>query len=558
MAHLRLRDEPSAGNVLQGCATSRKAPGPAGGAGVWRPSPGDLSGISVPPARRGRISPNGTIAGATVADVGRVLGAGRDVEILDLGMGKVLRRPRHPRSLEREAFVMRYVRGAGFPVPEVLEIRDEGLVMERLEGVTMLDDLLAHPWRLRRHANGLAQLHHRLHSIPAVEGLRDRYGPAAPGDVVVHGDLHPNNVLLTRSGPVVIDWANAGRGPGAADVADMWLMLACGDSGLNGVRRFLVEAARRPFLTAFLAAAGREEAARYLAAAATWRARDEALHAAERAAIWRLVEKHGTHPDGRASGVTRFRFPFPSPVPVAHMGSHGPGREKNSLAALTRALSLSVPCLEFDVSALGDGTLVLCHESVLELDGRYQPLRLLRSADIERLPVSAEGSPLDLALDVLAGGDCLIVLDWKPRDALGRLAAVGERLRRRGLAERTLVSTGEVASLIEVKRLVPGIATGLSVAVDSPDPVRDRWAELVESAHADAVMLDRRFKDLPARIARARELGRGVFVWTAIEDWQFAALQALRPDGIMTDAIERHLPLIPRPPGKDDMEGTSV
>jgi aminoglycoside phosphotransferase (APT) family kinase protein len=41
----------------------------------------------------------------------------------------------------------------------------------------------------------------------------------------VHLDLHPANVVLTASGPAVIDWPNAGRGDGLADVATTWVIL---------------------------------------------------------------------------------------------------------------------------------------------------------------------------------------------------------------------------------------------------------------------------------------------------------------------------------------------
>src|SRR5207253_7137372 len=56
-----------------------------------------------------------------------------------------------------------------------------------------------------------ADLHRRLQAIPAPSGT--------PGLVVVHGDLHPLNVIATADGPVVIDWRNAEEGPAAYDVA---------------------------------------------------------------------------------------------------------------------------------------------------------------------------------------------------------------------------------------------------------------------------------------------------------------------------------------------------
>jgi thiamine kinase-like enzyme len=46
-------------------------------------------------------------------------------------------------------------------------------------------------------------LHRQLHAIPAPADLP---APLGEGTSLVHLDLHPGNVLLTASGPMVIDW----------------------------------------------------------------------------------------------------------------------------------------------------------------------------------------------------------------------------------------------------------------------------------------------------------------------------------------------------------------
>ena len=223
----------------------------------------------------------------------RVLASGRDAEMVDLGGGRVLRRPRRPRSLDAEAALMRLVRAAGYPVPEVYEVRPEGMVMERVDGPTMLADLAAHPWRVRRHARTLAGLHRDLHRIPMTGDLRPAFGAAAPGDVLVHGDLHPDNVLLAAGGPVVIDWSNGGRGPAGADVADAWLVLAGAQLPASAARRLLVGLLRAGFLAAFLRAAGREDAARHLPLALERRAADANLAEAELATMRLVAARRG-------------------------------------------------------------------------------------------------------------------------------------------------------------------------------------------------------------------------------------------------------------------------
>lgn len=221
----------------------------------------------------------------------RVLAAGRASEILALDERRVLRRTRGAADLDREAALMRYARQRGFPVPEVFEVRPDGLVLERVAGPTMAADLVRHPWRVGPHARTLADLHHRLHRVAPPPGVPARYGGAGAGDVLLHGDLHPLNVLLSPRGPVVIDWTNAGRGPAGADLADAWLVLASGRVPGSPLPRLAFAAVRRHFLRCFLDAAGREDATAYLEIAAAVRCRDPHVDPAERAAMQEAVRR---------------------------------------------------------------------------------------------------------------------------------------------------------------------------------------------------------------------------------------------------------------------------
>src|SRR5688500_808203 len=135
---------------------------------------------------------------------------GRASSVTDLGDGTMLRLGGHP---EREAAIMELARTHGFPVPRVHEVRPDALVLERIDGPTMGQALTRRPWEVLRHVRILADLHHRLHAIP-FEGL-----------TLIHFDLHPDNVLVTPQGPVLIDWTNARGGSAAADIAMTWLIL---------------------------------------------------------------------------------------------------------------------------------------------------------------------------------------------------------------------------------------------------------------------------------------------------------------------------------------------
>ena len=49
------------------------------------------------------------------------------------------------------------------------------------------------------------------------------------GDALCHGDFHPDNILISSRGPVVIDWNDATRGNPHADIARTLLLLQQGD-----------------------------------------------------------------------------------------------------------------------------------------------------------------------------------------------------------------------------------------------------------------------------------------------------------------------------------------
>jgi streptomycin 6-kinase len=115
---------------------------------------------------------------------------------------------------------MRHVLERGYPAPRVFDVSGPDLTLERIDGPTMLDDLRRRPWGFRTHARTLARLHRELHAIAPPDFLRGE------GDAILHLDLHPANVMLGPRGPVVIDWANAARGPAGLDVALTAVVLA--------------------------------------------------------------------------------------------------------------------------------------------------------------------------------------------------------------------------------------------------------------------------------------------------------------------------------------------
>jgi len=135
---------------------------------------------------------------------------GRASEVTDLGDGTVLRVGGDP---EREARLMELARTHGVRVPRVVQVRPDALVLERIDGGTMAARLLRRPWEVARQVGVLVALHDRVHRVPL------------DGAMLIHRDLHPENVLFAPDGPALIDWTNAGPGDPAMDLALTWLIL---------------------------------------------------------------------------------------------------------------------------------------------------------------------------------------------------------------------------------------------------------------------------------------------------------------------------------------------
>jgi aminoglycoside phosphotransferase (APT) family kinase protein len=159
---------------------------------------------------------------------GRLIGTGRAADVYELDGDRVLRRYRVRASVEHEARLMEYLYSVGFPVPEVFQADGKDLVMARVVGTDMLTELGKRPWKAWQYASTLAAMHDRLHEIEAPPWLRR---PLGDGDRVVHFDLHPGNVMLTKDGPVVIDWSNGSAGPPGADVAMASLIMRVSEVG---------------------------------------------------------------------------------------------------------------------------------------------------------------------------------------------------------------------------------------------------------------------------------------------------------------------------------------
>jgi aminoglycoside phosphotransferase (APT) family kinase protein len=164
-------------------------------------------------------------AGAAEEPRGRLIASGRAADVFDLGDGTVLRRYRSDHDSEPEGRLMRWLADSGVPVPRVHRANGRDLVMDLVSGPSMLDDLQRRPWRLLRHARTLAALQRSINDVVAPDWLPTA-GAVPDGGAVVHGDLHPMNVILGPEGPVVIDFTNAASGLAEFDAAMSYVLMS--------------------------------------------------------------------------------------------------------------------------------------------------------------------------------------------------------------------------------------------------------------------------------------------------------------------------------------------
>lgn len=219
---------------------------------------------------------------------GPLLASGRDGDIFEFGPGLVLRRAKSGRVIEREAKIIAYAHEHGYPVPKIHDVLAGGteIVMERIEGPMMMDEMLRQPWRMARYCRELSDLHDRLHVIPAPDWL-----PEAGGDRLVHLDLHPMNVMMTAAGPVVIDWTNAARGEPLLDVGVTLVLLTCPRIPGSNLLNVVLGPVRKMLGRSFAKRYRGRELDRQLVIAAGLKALDANMSAEEVVAIERVAAR---------------------------------------------------------------------------------------------------------------------------------------------------------------------------------------------------------------------------------------------------------------------------
>ena len=214
---------------------------------------------------------------------GALLARGRTAEIYAWGDNAVLKLFFDwvsESAVQHEVAVGRAMSATNLPTPKYLgavEVAGQrGLLYERVDGPSMVRVMTTQPWRLTQLATQFAELHAAVHKqkgdgFPPLRGQLTwtiehtdlppelkAYALAAldrleDGDKLCHLDFHPDQVILTPAGPVVLDWMTAGQGNPLADVARTVILFKIGQLPYGGWwQRTVINAARRLFLRTYL------------------------------------------------------------------------------------------------------------------------------------------------------------------------------------------------------------------------------------------------------------------------------------------------------------------
>ncbi len=153
-----------------------------------------------------------------------------------------------------EADITRAVYEAGLPAPAtegVVEVEGRpGVVLERVDGASMWNQMQDTPGRLPGLIEELVDLQVRIHAAGPIDGLpdlvtrlhgkideaerlpepergeaHDLLATMPAGTALCHGDMHPANILLSARGWIVVDWFDAAIGYATADLARSSLLM---------------------------------------------------------------------------------------------------------------------------------------------------------------------------------------------------------------------------------------------------------------------------------------------------------------------------------------------
>jgi tRNA A-37 threonylcarbamoyl transferase component Bud32 len=190
------------------------------------------------------------------------IGAGRTASIFQYGHDKVIKlfKSTFPQqAIDEEFEIGRCLNSSGLSIPTTYEIVEvnhtKGILLNFIEGRSMLQNLASKPWLALRYAQKMANAHFKIHRAdfkenkcikPLNQSIADKISRVSllrseektailsylsnlpDGSSLCHGDFHPDNIIMSKDRLVTVDWITATIGSPTADVARTWLLPTMG------------------------------------------------------------------------------------------------------------------------------------------------------------------------------------------------------------------------------------------------------------------------------------------------------------------------------------------
>ena len=231
---------------------------------------------------------------------------------------------------------------------------------------------------------------------------------------------------------------------------------------------------------------------------------------------------------------------------IAHRGASGHCPE-NTLAAFKKALEMGAKAIELDVHQTLDHELVVCHDNDLRRTGKDR--RALKNLHLEEAKTvdvgtwfdkkfAAERLPLLSEVYDLLPAHVELHLEIKKGSSLypGIEERVVDLLHKRGVRERTLVSSFDHEALYSVRSLDAGVRLGYLLGLTRLPVAFKEMGEL------KAESLNMSIRQVTTRAVKAaKDRGQKVYVYTVNHPADRDKLAKLGVDGIFCNYPELDL-----------------
>jgi aminoglycoside phosphotransferase (APT) family kinase protein len=203
-------------------------------------------------------------------------------DTFDLDDNRILKlfKPEFNIIAEKESKLVKEIRKAGIPVPDVLEVIELegrlGIVFRKVKGRPMNELVWSRPWTFSNNAKLLAKLHSQIHKVVAPElpsqreelVTRIRASPwlsldikkkaleklnyLSDGNFLCHNNLHLKHIFVSEDEVTILDWGSSKRGNPIADVVKTSFSLITGQPQKNRFTQELLDVSRNRFNKLYL------------------------------------------------------------------------------------------------------------------------------------------------------------------------------------------------------------------------------------------------------------------------------------------------------------------